>query len=162
MSGPTVPMSQAGSHPGHQSHSRRASGQRYGAAAGTNSGLADRAYPDLCSGPSGTARAGALVEHLGDQNHVHLKLATHSLVTLADPIQPLRQVIRSHSSSPSRFISIDRQPVGGDGLRGMHDDRSSGCNFCLKPWRSVSLQRRRTTDLDGIATAITGQYAPRL
>jgi multiple sugar transport system ATP-binding protein len=29
------------------------------------------------------------VEHLGDQNHVHLKLATHSLVTLADPAQPL-------------------------------------------------------------------------
>src|SRR6202790_3590375 len=25
------------------------------------------------------------VEHLGDQNHVHLKLANHSLVTLADP-----------------------------------------------------------------------------
>ena len=30
------------------------------------------------------------VEHLGDQNHVHLKLASHSLVTLADPAQPLR------------------------------------------------------------------------
>ena len=30
------------------------------------------------------------VEHLGDQNHVHLKLATHSLVTLADPAQPLK------------------------------------------------------------------------
>jgi multiple sugar transport system ATP-binding protein len=30
------------------------------------------------------------VEHLGDQNHVHLKLATHSLVTLADPAQELR------------------------------------------------------------------------
>src|SRR6476659_114811 len=29
------------------------------------------------------------VEHLGDQNHVHLKIATHSLVTLADPAQPL-------------------------------------------------------------------------
>jgi multiple sugar transport system ATP-binding protein len=29
------------------------------------------------------------VEHLGDQNHVHLRLATHSLVTLADPAQPL-------------------------------------------------------------------------
>ena len=25
------------------------------------------------------------VEHLGDQNHVHLKLATHSLVTLGRP-----------------------------------------------------------------------------
>jgi multiple sugar transport system ATP-binding protein len=30
------------------------------------------------------------VEHLGDQNHVHLKLETHSLVTLADPAQELR------------------------------------------------------------------------
>jgi multiple sugar transport system ATP-binding protein len=30
------------------------------------------------------------VEHLGDQNHVHLKLATHSLVTLADPSQQLK------------------------------------------------------------------------
>ena len=30
------------------------------------------------------------VEHLGDQNHVHLKLATHLLVTLADPAQPLK------------------------------------------------------------------------
>ena len=30
------------------------------------------------------------VEHLGDQDHVHLKLASHSLVTLADPAQPLR------------------------------------------------------------------------
>jgi multiple sugar transport system ATP-binding protein len=31
-----------------------------------------------------------LVEHLGDQNHVHLKLETHSLVTLADPAQELK------------------------------------------------------------------------
>jgi multiple sugar transport system ATP-binding protein len=30
------------------------------------------------------------VEHLGDQNHVHLKLASHSLVTLADPARPLK------------------------------------------------------------------------
>jgi multiple sugar transport system ATP-binding protein len=30
------------------------------------------------------------VEHLGDQNHVHLSLAGHALVTLADPHQPLR------------------------------------------------------------------------
>jgi multiple sugar transport system ATP-binding protein len=30
------------------------------------------------------------VEHLGDQNHVHLKLEAHSLVTLADPSQELR------------------------------------------------------------------------
>jgi multiple sugar transport system ATP-binding protein len=30
------------------------------------------------------------VEHLGDQNHVHLKLDSHSLVTLADPAQELK------------------------------------------------------------------------
>ncbi|MBV8926105.1 MAG: TOBE domain-containing protein, partial [Bradyrhizobium sp.] len=30
------------------------------------------------------------VEHLGDQNHVHLKLGGHSLVTLADPAQELK------------------------------------------------------------------------
>jgi multiple sugar transport system ATP-binding protein len=30
------------------------------------------------------------VEHLGDQNHVHLKLDAHSLVTLADPAQELK------------------------------------------------------------------------
>jgi len=30
------------------------------------------------------------VEHLGDQNHVHLKLDNHSLVTLADPVQQLK------------------------------------------------------------------------
>jgi multiple sugar transport system ATP-binding protein len=30
------------------------------------------------------------VEHLGDQNHVHLNLAGHPLVTLADPTQPLK------------------------------------------------------------------------
>ena len=30
------------------------------------------------------------VEHLGDQNHVHLRLASHSLVTLADPAQELK------------------------------------------------------------------------
>jgi multiple sugar transport system ATP-binding protein len=30
------------------------------------------------------------VEHLGDQNHVHLKIDSHSLVTLADPAQELK------------------------------------------------------------------------
>jgi multiple sugar transport system ATP-binding protein len=30
------------------------------------------------------------VEHLGDQNHVHLRLEAHSLVTLADPAQELK------------------------------------------------------------------------
>jgi len=39
--------------------------------------------------PGLRARVGR-VEHLGDQNHVHLKLDTHSLVTLADPAQDLK------------------------------------------------------------------------
>ena len=30
------------------------------------------------------------LEHLGDQNHVHLKFGAHSLVTLADPARELR------------------------------------------------------------------------
>jgi multiple sugar transport system ATP-binding protein len=30
------------------------------------------------------------IEHLGDQNHVHLRFDTHSLVTLADPAQELK------------------------------------------------------------------------
>jgi len=30
------------------------------------------------------------IEHLGDQNHVHLKLDAHALVTLADPAQELK------------------------------------------------------------------------
>jgi multiple sugar transport system ATP-binding protein len=29
------------------------------------------------------------VEHLGDQNHVHIDYQGHDLVTLADPHQPL-------------------------------------------------------------------------
>jgi multiple sugar transport system ATP-binding protein len=39
--------------------------------------------------PGPTARV-HWVEHLGDQNHVHLDLAGHPLVTLADPAQPLK------------------------------------------------------------------------
>jgi multiple sugar transport system ATP-binding protein len=38
---------------------------------------------------SGTRARVRWVEHLGDQNHVHLKLDTLSLVTLADPAQKL-------------------------------------------------------------------------
>jgi multiple sugar transport system ATP-binding protein len=41
-------------------------------------------------GRSGPVARVHWVEHLGDQNHVHLKLAEHSLVTLADPAQPLK------------------------------------------------------------------------
>ena len=40
-------------------------------------------------GPGPRARV-QWVEHLGDQNHVHLNLDTHSLVTLADPAQDLK------------------------------------------------------------------------
>ena len=40
-------------------------------------------------GPGPRARV-HWVEHLGDQNHVHLRLDSHSLVTLADPAQDLR------------------------------------------------------------------------
>jgi multiple sugar transport system ATP-binding protein len=39
-----------------------------------------------CPGPRAQVH---WIEHLGDQNHVHLKLDTHSLVTLADPAQEL-------------------------------------------------------------------------
>ena len=38
------------------------------------------------AGPVGQVRR---VEHLGDQNHVHIEYKGHSLVTLADPHQPL-------------------------------------------------------------------------
>jgi len=45
----------------------------------------------ICSadGPGPVAQV-HWVEHLGDQNHVHLKIASHSLVTLADPAQQLK------------------------------------------------------------------------
>lgn len=45
------------------------------------------------------------VEHLGDQSHVHLDLAGHSLVTLADPHAPLRagDVVALELSRPVYF-----------------------------------------------------------
>jgi multiple sugar transport system ATP-binding protein len=46
-----------------------------------------RIFPADLPGPRATVH---WVEHLGDQNHVHLKLASHSLVTLADPAQELK------------------------------------------------------------------------
>jgi multiple sugar transport system ATP-binding protein len=59
------------------------------------------------------------VEHLGDQNHVHLKLATHSLVTLADPIQPLKagDQVSLEFAEPLYFDQAGNR-VGSDGLRG--------------------------------------------
>ncbi|MBV9243662.1 MAG: ABC transporter ATP-binding protein [Methylobacteriaceae bacterium] len=44
----------------------------------------------LSSDHSGPRARVHWVEHLGDQNHVHLKFDSHSLVTLADPAQELK------------------------------------------------------------------------
>jgi multiple sugar transport system ATP-binding protein len=59
------------------------------------------------------------VEHLGDQNHVHLKFSTHSLVTLADPIQPLKpgDQVSLEFAEPLYFDQAGNR-VGSDGLRG--------------------------------------------
>jgi multiple sugar transport system ATP-binding protein len=59
------------------------------------------------------------VEHLGDQNHVHLKLATHSLVTLADPVQPLSagDKVSLEFTEPLYFDSAGNR-VAADPLRG--------------------------------------------
>ncbi|SHN65630.1 ABC transporter ATP-binding protein [Bradyrhizobium erythrophlei] len=46
-----------------------------------------RIFPPYHPGPRARVY---LVEHLGDQNHVHLRLDAHSLVTLADPAQELK------------------------------------------------------------------------
>jgi multiple sugar transport system ATP-binding protein len=46
-----------------------------------------RIFPSYHPGPRARVH---WVEHLGDQNHVHLRLDSHSLVTLADPAQELR------------------------------------------------------------------------
>jgi len=59
------------------------------------------------------------VEHLGDQNHVHLKLATHSLVTLADPAQRLKagDRVSLQFAEPLYFDQAGNR-IGADGLRG--------------------------------------------
>jgi multiple sugar transport system ATP-binding protein len=59
------------------------------------------------------------VEHLGDQNHVHLKLADHSLVTLADPAQPLKagDEVSLEFADPLYFDQAGNR-VLADGLRG--------------------------------------------
>jgi multiple sugar transport system ATP-binding protein len=69
-----------------------------------------------CPGPRAQVH---WVEHLGDQNHVHLKLATHSLVTLGDPIQPLKagDQVSLEFAEPLYFDQTGNR-VGGDGLRG--------------------------------------------
>jgi multiple sugar transport system ATP-binding protein len=60
------------------------------------------------------------VEHLGDQNHVHLKLADHSLVTLADPARPLKagDEVSLEFSEPLYFDQAGNR-IGADGLGGL-------------------------------------------
>jgi multiple sugar transport system ATP-binding protein len=59
------------------------------------------------------------VEHLGDQNHVHLKLAAHSLVTLADPVQELKagDQVSLEFTEPLYFDQAGNL-VGADGAGG--------------------------------------------
>src|ERR1700724_54133 len=59
------------------------------------------------------------VEHLGDQNHVHLKLATHSLVTLADPVQQLKagDQVSLEFAEPLYFDKAGNR-IGAEGFRG--------------------------------------------
>jgi multiple sugar transport system ATP-binding protein len=59
------------------------------------------------------------VEHLGDQNHVHLKLATHSLVTLANPAQQLKagDRVSLEFAEPLYFDQAGNR-TSPDGLRG--------------------------------------------
>ncbi len=59
------------------------------------------------------------VEHLGDQNHVHLKLDNHSLVTLADPVQPLKagDQVSLEFAEPLYFDQAGNR-VAADGFRG--------------------------------------------
>jgi multiple sugar transport system ATP-binding protein len=59
------------------------------------------------------------VEHLGDQNHVHLKLAAHSLVTLADPAQQLHagDQVSIEFTEPLYFDEAGKR-VGANGFRG--------------------------------------------
>jgi multiple sugar transport system ATP-binding protein len=58
------------------------------------------------------------VEHLGDQNHVHLKLDTHSLVTLADPAQELRtgDAVSLAFAEPLYFDQAGNRIVGAGAL----------------------------------------------
>jgi len=68
-----------------------------------------------CPGPTAQVR---WVEHLGDQNHVHLKLATHSLVTLADPEQQLKagDQVSLEFDDPLYFDQAGKR-LGTDGLQ---------------------------------------------
>jgi multiple sugar transport system ATP-binding protein len=63
------------------------------------------------------------VEHLGDQNHVHLRLDSHSLVTLADPVQDLKagDDVSLEFSEPLYFDQAGNR-LAADGRK--DDDRS--------------------------------------
>src|ERR1700738_1222029 len=58
-------------------------------------------------------------EHLGDQNHVHLNHAAHSLVTLADPVQQLKagDQVSLEFAEPLYFDQAGNR-IGADGFRG--------------------------------------------
>ena len=72
-------------HPGDQPRSRRAGSQRVAPQQARTVGLRTE-HVRIRARPTAPDRGhGAWVEHLGDQNHLHLKLDGHSLVTLADP-----------------------------------------------------------------------------
>jgi multiple sugar transport system ATP-binding protein len=70
------------------------------------------------AGPGPFARV-HWVEHLGDQNHVHLKLGDHSLVTLADPVQQLKagDQVSLEFAEPLYFDQTGNR-IGDGGLRG--------------------------------------------
>ena len=93
------------------------------------------------NGPGPRARV-HWVEHLGDQNHVHLKLATHSLVTLADPLSQLKagdQVALEFESAA--LFRPGRQPhqLPMNRRARMMIDRETRKRSVRRPWRSVSL-----------------------
>jgi multiple sugar transport system ATP-binding protein len=70
-------------------------------------------------GRSGPVARVHWVEHLGDQNHVHLRLAEHSLVTLADPAQPLKagDEVSLEFTEPLYFDQAGNR-VAADAFRG--------------------------------------------
>src|SRR3982074_829298 len=70
------------------------------------------------AGPGPFARV-HWVEHLGDQNHVHLKPGDHSLVTLADPVQQLKagDQVSLEFAEPLYFDQTGNR-IGADGFRG--------------------------------------------
>ena len=65
------------------------------------------------------------IEHLGDHNHVHLRLAGHALVTLADPHQPLNAGDRvSLELADPLYFDASGSRLHIDGREDAHDCRS--------------------------------------